>query len=150
MYLSILMLMNSWVILNLWLLWKGLLWTFIYIYFSEHIYTFLSHVHLRMEMLSHNIWIFRFWKCWQFPRVFVLSYTPSSHIWEFSFLQGPEHVFNDVFISFDFCLYSRQHFLIYVFSSQSCQIQTKYITIFCYLTPSSRPAVLVNPLCLLI
>ena len=28
--------------------------------FSEHIYTFLSHVYLRMEMLSHNIWIFRF------------------------------------------------------------------------------------------
>lgn len=94
MYLSILMLMNPWVILNLWLLWKGLLWTFIYIYFSEHIYTFLSHVYLRMEMLSHNIWIFRFWKCWQFPRVFVLSYTPSSHIWEFSFLQGSERLFS--------------------------------------------------------
>lgn len=81
-------------------------WFWIYEFYERGCYEH-SYTHILVNIYTYfclmftwewkcwviNIWIFRFWKCCRFPRVFVLSFTPSSHIWEFSFLQGSKPLF---------------------------------------------------------
>lgn len=145
-----LMLMNFQMVLNYDFYERGP-WTFIYTYFSEHIYIFLSHVYLRVEMLSHNIWIFRFLKMLAgFQGVCTVIRLLLTYESSLSFLYSkPLFLVMSLFLLISACTQDSVSDL-QVFFCLSYNASKTYCNILLF-EASSRSAVLVvNPVCLLI
>jgi len=91
--LSILQLMDIWVVSSLELLWKMLWWTFMYKVFIEYRHLILLDICGRVEFMDHMIILsFAFWGAAKlFPIVVTPSYFATSNVWGFRFL----HIFTN-------------------------------------------------------
>lgn len=122
MYLYTLMLMDIGVVFSFGLLWRQLLWTFVYMYFGERVYV-LFVIYLEVRMLSHKYTYNQF--CKILP-VFQGGHTKlhsASRVQECYFLPGPESLFSIISLlsSISACAQDNISWS-YLFSSIPCQM----------------------------
>ena len=70
--------------LPFWILWKTLLWTFVYKFFCKHMFSFLLGKYLGAELLNHMVILcFTVWRTARlFSKVAISFYIPVSSVYE--------------------------------------------------------------------